>query len=106
MDYLATPVFTSTGVSQQDIEAQHAEFESPYLPYFGTRFLSSGERYQIVLLEPTMGQPFTPYQYGLVYGYPATQPWPVNRINWSQTVNFARTQSSFRVLRGNQWTIP
>ncbi len=91
--------------SPKAIDAQRKSFEAPFLPYFGDLFLSKGEPYRFAYPGPWVDYSLYPYGY---YDYPSeNRPimvWPAFQKNWTSTINFARSSSSFRVFSGGIWT--
>lgn len=91
--------------SPEAIAAHRERFEAPFLPYFGDLFLSKGEPYQFAYPGPWTVYPLYPYDY---YDYPSenrpVMKWPAFQKNWTSTINFARSSSSFRILSGGAWT--
>lgn len=90
--------------SQEVISAQKQRFESPFLPYFGEGFLSYGEPYHFTYPGP-LGV-FPMYDYNPYYypgSYRPMMVWPEFRKNWTTTMNYARANSSFRILNSGYW---
>lgn len=91
--------------SPEAIEARRTRFEAPFLPYFGDLFLSQGEPYRFAYPGPWVDYSLYPYGY---YDYPSgNRPvtgWPAFQKNWTSTINFARSSSSFKVFSGGAWT--
>ncbi len=94
--------------SQEAIAAQRQVFEYPFLPYFGEGFLGYNEPYRFTYPGP-MG--VFPMDYDGYYYYPYYYPWSDRplmkwstfRKNWTTTMNYARANSSFRVLSSGYW---
>lgn len=86
------------------IAAQRTRFEAPFLPYFGDLFLSKGEPYRFADSGPWVVYPLYPYDY---YNYPfenrPVMEWPAFQKNWTSTLNYAKANSSFRVLGNGYW---
>lgn len=90
--------------SPEAITAQRRVFEAPFLPYFGDLFLSQGEPYRFGNPGPWVVYPLYPYDY---YDYPSenrpVMKWPAFQKNWTSTMNYAKANSSFRVLGNGYW---
>jgi hypothetical protein len=91
--------------SPAGIDAERRRFESPFLPYFGDLFLSQGEPYRFSDPGPWVVYPLYPYDY---YNYPyenrPVMKWPAFQKNWTSTLNYAKANSSFRVLGNGYWS--
>ncbi len=108
--------FFSTGYdphqsSQEAIAAQRQKFETPFFPYFGDGFLAYDEPYRFTYPGPWGVFPMDAYGYYYYPYYPYYNPWsdrpvmawPEFRKNWTKTMNYAKANSSFRVLSSGYW---
>ncbi len=87
------------------INEERKRFEAPFLPYFGNLFLSKGEPYSFADSEPWAVYPLYPYDD--YYNFPSDNrpalKWPAFHKNWTTTLNYAKANSSFRVLGDGYW---